>query len=124
MLRPAFLCLLGFSFLVALGCGSSDPTHAEGPPSQPGPSIGAPPSGNTVFDQNCLHCHAYSKDQPGPKRSGPSLADVGGKRTKEWLAAHIKDPKSHKPESKMPSFEKKLDTEQLKNVTDYVAGLK
>lgn len=75
-----------------------------------------------MFDTNCLNCHAT---QPGGKIGmGPNLSKVGGNRTAEWLADHVKDPKSHNPASKMPEFGSKLKPEDLKSVTDFMAGLK
>ena len=52
------------------------------------------------------------------------LAKVGANRTPEWLADHVKNPKTHKPESTMPDFASKLNAEELKSVTDFMAGLK
>lgn len=124
MLRPAIIILAVGLFLAALGCGGNSEPTTDSPPSKPGPPVGAPPSGNDVYDKNCLHCHAYTADNPGPPRTGPTLAKVGGARTPQWIAEHVKKPQSHKPESKMPEFENKLSAEELKSVTDYLAGLK
>lgn len=125
MFARALTSLFGLSLVAfALGCGNSEPTPAIGPPTTPGPAVGAAPSGNEVFDKNCLHCHAYSMAIPGPPRSGPTLAKVGSAHTRDWIAEHVKNPKSHKPESKMPEFAAKLNAEELKSVTDYLAGLK
>ena len=101
-----------------LGCGSSEPTTPAPMPM----TMGGPPTGNKVFDMHCGNCHAT---QPGgPPKKGPNLAKVGGTRAPEWLADHVKNPKSHKPESGMPEFGSKLNAEELKSVTDFMAGLK
>lgn len=114
--------ILGSALLLlfALGCGNSEPTL---PTPNAAPTIGsATPTGNKVFDANCLNCHAT---QPGGKFGmGPNLSKVGGNRTAEWLAEHVKDPKSHSPGSKMPEFGSKLKPEELKSVTDFMTGLK
>ncbi len=87
-------------------------------------AAGGPPSGNNVFDAKCRNCHAFSSAASGLPKSGPNLAKVGATRTPEWLADHIKNPKSHKPDSKMPEFASKLSADELKSVTDFLAGLK
>ncbi|MFO0806661.1 MAG: cytochrome c [Gemmataceae bacterium] len=118
-----FQTIMGSAVLLvfALGCGGSDPKTTT--PPGPVPAMGGgPPTGNKVFDANCLNCHAT---QPGGKLGmGPNLAKVGATRTPEWLADHVKDPKSHTPGSKMPEFGSKLKPEELKSVTDFMTGLK
>jgi len=84
--------------------------------------MGGPPTGNKVFDMHCLNCHATQAGSP--PRKGPSLAKVGSTRTPDWLAEHVKNPKSHTPESMMPEFAKTLSAEDLKSVTEFMAGLK
>ena len=70
-----------------------------------------------------MGCHA-TKDGSTQKKGGPNLSKVGATRTPEWLTDHVKDPKTHKPDSKMPEFGSKLSAEDLKSVTDFMAGLK
>ena len=114
-----FACFLSFLLaLCFLGCGSSEPTST--PP--PGPAMGGPPTGNKVFDMHCLNCHATQASSP--PRKGPSLAKVGATRTPDWLAEHVKSPKSHSPGSTMPEFAKTLSAEDLKSVTEFMTGLK
>jgi mono/diheme cytochrome c family protein len=55
---------------------------------------------------------------------GPDLSKIGGKRKSDWIAAHIKDPKSHNPQSRMPEFESKLEEKEIKSIADYLASLK
>lgn len=43
--------------------------------------------------------------------------------TVEWLIAHIRNPKSHKPESRMPAFDGKISQEDLKALAEYLASL-
>lgn len=108
------------SFLViltAIGCGSSEPTTQPMPLGSSGP-----PTGNAVFDKHCLNCH--STQTGGAPASGPNLSKVGSNRSAEWLTDHVKNPKSHKPQSMMPEFGTKLNADELKSVTDFMAGLK
>jgi cbb3-type cytochrome oxidase cytochrome c subunit len=55
---------------------------------------------------------------------GPSLSDVGSKRSRDWIVEHIKNPKTHNPQSRMPALEGKLKPEDLNAVADYLASLK
>src|SRR5687767_6292028 len=115
MPRPAAFILAFILFLAAIGCGSSEPPVVNTPMS---PMGGGPPTGNKVCDTHCLNCHAA---QPGgAPRKGPNLAKVGSTRTPEWLTDHVKNPKTHKPESGMPEFGSKLSAEELKSVTDFM----
>ena len=112
------LCL----FALVLGCGKSDPTAPEmalmpnATPNQP--------SGNAVFDNHCMGCHSVTSTTTGMKRKGPNLSKVGVEHKVDWLADHVKDPKSHKPDSGMPEFGSKLKPEEIKSVSEFMAGLK
>ena len=126
-MKTRLICwFVGLGLVLGLGCGKSDPTTNSGPPMMgPGGMMG-PPSGNDVFDKNCANCHSVAAVAApgGPKQKGPNLSKAGGERTAAWLSDHIKDPKSHKPMSKMPEFGTKLSADELKSVSDFLAGLK
>ena len=63
------------------------------------PSAG---EGQRLFQQKgCIGCH--SVDGKGGK-VGPSLDDVGLRRTPEWMMQHFRDPQSVTPGSVMPQF--------------------
>ena len=99
--------------------------HGTGRPADESGRHGRPATGNAVFDKNCLGCHAASASPGGgPKRKGPNLAKVGAERNVEWLSDHVKDPKTHKPGSGMPEFASKLSPDEIKNVSEFMAGLK
>ena len=58
---------------------------------------------------------------------GPDLTKVGAtpEYTQEWLAEHIRDPKKHKPQSKMPAFgADKISDADLNHLAAYLAGRK
>ena len=57
---------------------------------------------------------------------GPDLAHVGDDptHTVEWLMQHVRDPKAHKPESRMPVFEGKINDADLRALGEYLASLK
>jgi mono/diheme cytochrome c family protein len=117
--------MTGFAFLaVALGCGkgSTAGTSPTGSNSQPVASTGG--SGTQIFADHCAKCHATV---PGERRGkGPNLAGIGSKpdRTTDWIITHVKNPKTHKPESGMPSFENKLADADLKTLAEYLITLK
>lgn len=58
---------------------------------------------------------------------GPDLAHVAKdpEHTVDWLMAHIRNAKTHKPDSAMPPFpESKINDEDLRHLADYLASLK
>lgn len=57
---------------------------------------------------------------------GPDLSHVGADaaHTAEWLSEHIRNPKAHQPQSRMPGFEGRISEEDLKTLSEYLAGLK
>jgi cbb3-type cytochrome oxidase cytochrome c subunit len=57
---------------------------------------------------------------------GPDLSKVAADatHTTEWLADHIRDPKKHKPESRMPGFADKLRDEDITALAEYLGTLK
>jgi cbb3-type cytochrome oxidase cytochrome c subunit len=57
---------------------------------------------------------------------GPDLGTVGKDptHTVDWLMEHIRDAKTHKPESRMPPYKDKIQTEDLRALAEYLASLK
>lgn len=81
-------------------------------------------AGQAVFKtHNCGNCHGINGEGGG---SGPDLSKVGAEaeHTTEWLIAHIKNPKSHNPNSPMPAFEGKISDKDLLALGAYLASLK
>jgi cytochrome c2 len=62
---------------------------------------------------------------PPFKQKGPDLGKVGQDpaHTVEWLMAYIRDPKSRKPDAKMPP-QGKINDQDLRAVAEYLASLK
>lgn len=92
-------------------------------------------AGRKVFDSNgCARCHSLGEGgtpqgppESGPRRpKGPDLSQVGANpaHTVPWIEEHIRNPKSHKPESKMPAFAEKISAEDLTALAEYLASLK
>lgn len=81
-------------------------------------------AGKAVFvTNNCANCHTIA-GQGG--RTAPELTHVGSQsdRTPEWIVAHVKNPKTHKPMSRMPPFEGKISDKDLVALAAYLASLK
>jgi len=57
---------------------------------------------------------------------GPELTKVGANptHTVDWLAGHIRNPKTHKPDSRMPSFADKLSDADIQALAQFLASLK
>ncbi len=95
------LLFVGF-FVVVLGCEM----HARG---------------KQLFQQNkCIECHTINGKGGAV---GPNLSNVGARRSRDYIIQQIKDPKSHNPNTQMPSF-KDLTDQDIKDLVDYLASLK
>jgi len=84
-------------------------------------AAGAPKPGEAIFkDQGCSACHMIGGIGG---TAGPDLTQVGGRRDKEWIEEQLKNPKSHNPNSIMPSYAK-LPEKDREDLADYLSGLK
>lgn len=68
----------------------------------------------------CKECHTINEKGGA---SGPNLTFVGSKRSREYIIEQIKNPKSHNPNSDMPSFNN-LPEKDINDLADYLSGLK
>jgi cytochrome c1 len=91
-----------------------------GPPSGggPGPGGGGPPMAG-----------GPGPGGPGGRMGmtrGPDLGKVGKEpgHTADWFAEHIRNPKAHKSDSKMPPFDGKIKGDELRALSEYLASLK
>jgi mono/diheme cytochrome c family protein len=89
-------------------------------------------AGRRVFQANrCARCHSIGGDAGGG--SGPmgargrkvDLGKVGAdpSHTVEWISEHLRDPKAHRPDSRMPGFGK-IQPQDLRDLAEYLASLK
>jgi mono/diheme cytochrome c family protein len=77
--------------------------------------------GAQIFQHGrCKECHTINGKGGS---SGPNLTTVGSKRSREYIIEQIKNPKSHNPESDMPSFSY-LPAQDINDLADYLSGLK
>lgn len=121
--------LMIFAPLLALpGCTSNETEPS--PSSSTGSTAGATgdsaliAAGQKVFEANgCGNCHAVGGQGGG---RAPDLSKVGAEaeHTSQWLVEHIKNPKKHNPNSKMPPFEGKINDKDLLAIGAYLASLK
>jgi cbb3-type cytochrome oxidase cytochrome c subunit len=61
------------------------------------------------------------------KKQGPDLSkvDKDQTRTVDWFKQYIRDPKSKKPNAKMPAFDdKKISETDLNALVEFLASLK
>jgi mono/diheme cytochrome c family protein len=103
------------------------PASAEKGPADSDPMKFA--AGKKVYDSlDCARCHAIGGSAGGgfKKSRGPNLSRVGADpvHTVEWLSEQIRDPHSHRPNSRMPDYEGKVSRDDLRSLAEYLASLK
>jgi mono/diheme cytochrome c family protein len=89
-------------------------------------------AGRQVYlKNNCGRCHSVGGESGGRGGRGGrrtvDLSHIGANpsKTVEWIGEHIRNPKSHSPNSRMPGFgEDKISTQDLKALSEYLASLK
>jgi mono/diheme cytochrome c family protein len=102
------------------GNGSPEP-----PPDPSGPAVASGPKG--LFDQHCAKCHPSGGAADGGPRKGmkgPDLSQIGAEHDAEWIADHVRNPRTHKPQSRMPEFESKLKPEEIRALSEHLAAMK
>ena len=78
--------------------------------------------GAAVYEKKFKSCHSIGgAGGPMAKMGGP-LDDAGSKHDAAWLEAFFKDPKSKKPDSKMPKVS--LTDDEMSAVVTYMGTLK
>jgi mono/diheme cytochrome c family protein len=134
--------------LSALGCNKNSdspagptgpPPGTQGPPAGPSAEevLAKLPGGDDVaagkkiyVNTNCANCHKLGEagSRPGGRGPrGPDLTSVGAdsEHTKQWIADHIRNPKTHKPQSRMPAYgPDKITDADLAVLAEYLAGRK
>jgi cbb3-type cytochrome oxidase cytochrome c subunit len=82
-----------------------------------------PKDGRQVFNSNnCTRCHSIDAGRRG---RAPNLSKVGSDHDADWIAAHVRDPKSHNARSGMPKYdEARINDTDLKTLAEFLASLK
>ena len=110
------------------GPAAQQPVAERGPSGQASAGAGSDliAAGQSVYQaNNCARCHALGGGGAGRRGSkGPDLSRVGAERTVDWLVEQIREPRSHKPDSRMPSYGDKISEDDLRAVASYLASLK
>lgn len=91
-----------------------------------GPARTGAAGAKELFAANCAKCHGLDGAEPTGAMKGPDLTKAGSDaaHTADWIAEHIRNPKAHTADSKMPGFEKKLSAEDVKTLADDLAKRK
>ena len=117
------------AFAVAVGCDKkAEPTSMNFDPKgmygkDQDKQKAATAGGQHEVLSACMKCHPVAGSASG-KKSNPDLAQLTGeKKSKDWIMAYAKDPKSKNPESKMPP-QAMLGDEALGKIADYLLTLK
>jgi mono/diheme cytochrome c family protein len=71
--------------------------------------------------EKCMDCHTL-KGEGGAV--GPNLTRVGSKRSRDYIIQQIKDPKTHNPNTEMPSYGSRIPEQDINALADYLSGLK
>lgn len=103
----------------APGPGGGGPMPSMSPPGGGGPG-GPGPAGPGPGGPG-------GRGPGGPGGRAPDLGKIGDdpEHTVEWLAAFIRDPKSKKPDARMPPFPaQRINDEGLQALAEYLASLK
>ena len=74
-----------------------------------------------VYARHCIGCHVI--DGQGGK-DGPDLSSIGRKHEPSALRSWIADPESVNPDAEMPSFARRLSSEELDAIASYLASRK
>ena len=130
MIRFVAALAIGCSALLIVGCGSDKSSPSLTPvvtPTQATEADTGPKSaGRLVFDsQKCTDCHSINGSALTGKMKAPDLSRIGAAHPQDWIVAHIRDPKSHKPMSRMPAYgEDELNAKDATTLGQYLASLK
>ena len=90
------------------------------PPAPQGVAHEESPGARIFLAQHCNTCHSI---HGSGGTLAPDLSHEGSGQTKDWILVQINDPRSHKPDSIMPSF-KQLPEADKEELADYLAGLR
>jgi nitric oxide reductase subunit C len=90
------------------------------PPAPLSEARGESPGARIFVAEHCDTCHSI---QGKGGTLAPDLSHEGSRQTKDWILTQMDDPRSHKPDSIMPSF-KQIPEADKDELADYLVGLK
>ena len=121
------LTLYGSLFVTAAFAAPQKKKHTKKPPIKKDDKKATAAllaAGKKVYETaGCAGCHSIGG---AGGNAGPDLSKVAAEKehTASWLEAHVKNPKTHSPDSTMPSYEDKIKGKDLKALGTYLASLK
>lgn len=133
--RLRFAVFIATAGILGLAVGCTPPPPPVVPPSnggmpppvvnaevEPGPFL----EGRKVFQaHNCNRCHTIGAAPPAKGKLKKSLNSVGKDHPRDWIIAHIRDPKSHNEKSKMPASDTAtISDTDMAALADYLTSLK
>lgn len=77
-------------------------------------------SARIIDREKCRECHTINGTGGS---SGPNLTNVGSRRSRDYIIEQIKNPKSHKADTAMPSFSR-LPEQDINALADYLSRRK
>jgi cytochrome c551 len=95
----------------------SEPAKTSATPaaSEPAKAVNASAQAEVLYKSSCVSCHGVELEG----KSGPSLQQVGTRKTKEQIMTQI-----NKGSSKMPGFENRLDQASVELLAVWLADKK
>jgi nitric oxide reductase subunit C len=75
-----------------------------------------------LYDKKCQLCHSLAGEKGKKADLGGALDGVGAKHDEAWLREYLVNPKSKKPDSKMPKMT--LSGEDLDALVKFMAAQK
>ena len=114
---------------------ASFPVRPLGPPRLPTVAETGPfAAGRKVYNKNgCAKCHvidekagAESQAKNAFPRGGSrkDLTTVGADHERAWILDHVREPKIHLPQSRMPAYENRISDKDLGALADFLASQK
>jgi cytochrome c2 len=85
-------------------------------------ALAADDAAPSIFEKKCRVCHSVAGNAGKLAKVGGPLDGVGKKRDEAWLRAYLANPKSKKPDGKMPNL--KLAPADLDTLVAYLLTLK
>lgn len=111
-----------------------EPKAKEG---EPAPKVAASgdshAAGRKVYESlDCSRCHSVGGNSGGAggKKGFGRIIDLSrtgadASKTVEWISEHIRNPKAHSPQSRMPSYnEGRISASDLRSLSEFLASLK